>query len=76
MENLRPRIGNETVRSLAARVGCAEAHLHCILSSVKRPRKDLALRIEAATGGAIRAWELLGLPDGPAPVLPSHPDAA
>jgi hypothetical protein len=76
MENLRARLGNESVRSLAARVPCAEAHLHCILSRLKRPLPDLAKRIEAATHGAIRAWELLGLPDGPPPVLPPHPDAA
>lgn len=77
MENLRSRLGNESVRSLAARVGCAEAHLHCILSRLKRPRIDLAQSIESATHGAIRAWELLGLSEGPAPVVPETPrDAA
>lgn len=32
-----------------------------------------AIRIEQATNGAIRAWELMGLPKGEPPNLPQEP---
>lgn len=74
MYDFRPRVINIT--ALNRLVGGDYSHLHAVLRGDARPSSALAKRIESATGGAIRAWELLGLPDGPAPNLPSHPDAA
>lgn len=54
-----------TVYGLADAVKTPPAHLYNILNGVRRPRLPLAKRIEAATGGAIRAAWLLGLEEPP-----------
>ena len=53
-----------TVAEVARKAGTPTAHLYNILCGVRRPRPELAKRIEAATGGLIRATELLGLDHG------------
>jgi transcriptional regulator with XRE-family HTH domain len=48
-----------TVAEVAARAGTPPAHLYNILNRVRKPRLDLALSIEAATGGVITWQELI-----------------
>jgi transcriptional regulator with XRE-family HTH domain len=54
-----------SVSAVAQAAGTPTAHLYNLLNRVRRPRPELAMRIEAATNGLIPAWELLGL-DPPA----------
>lgn len=66
-----------SIRALQIQLGLGSYDkLHRVLSGKRPCPRDLAIRIESATGGAIRAWELLGLQDGPAPVLPGRGEAA
>lgn len=75
MVDLRPRVQN--ISALARELGSDYSHLHAVLRGDDGCSKKLARRIEAATHGRIRAWELLGLQDGPPPVLPSSlPEAS
>ncbi len=44
---------------LARVLGCAQSTISQIISGKRRPSPELALRIEEATGGAVRAAELV-----------------
>jgi len=76
MRDFRPRIfdASLTLRSIWRGVDCEEAHFHRLISGKIPCSRDMAIRIESASDGLIRAWELLGLPDGPAPVVPGTPN--
>ncbi len=61
----------QTVAEVANRAGTPVAHLYNILNRVRRPRPELAMKLEKASGGVLRATELLGLEDhGPSPSSP------
>ena len=49
----------ETVTDLAARLGVGRSHLSEVLNGTARPSGLLAFQIEEATGGSIRAVDLL-----------------
>ncbi|MEJ5359896.1 MAG: helix-turn-helix transcriptional regulator [Desulfobacterales bacterium] len=44
---------------IANAAGCSKAAISMIAKGRRRPSPDLALRIERATGGAVRAAELI-----------------
>ena len=46
----------------ANELGIHYTHLARIKSGMHRPGVDLAMQIEAATGGEVKAWELLQTP--------------
>lgn len=74
--DLRSRL-NRPISVLADQVGSDRTWVWRVLTGNGRCSVDLAQSIESATHGAIRAWELLGLSEGPAPVVPETPrDAA
>lgn len=62
----------QTVAEVATRAETPTAHLYNILNGVRRPRPELAMKLEAASRGVLRATELLGLE----PHSPSSPAAA
>ena len=57
MENFAAYIkeGGKTRSEFARRIGISAPYLSEILSGSKRPSLDLAFKIEAETGGAVRA---------------------
>lgn len=55
------RHGTRAKRELAEKTGKRWATIHDIARGASRPTIDTALAIEAATGGAVKASELLGL---------------
>lgn len=57
--------GTAAKRAIADRTGLRWATIHDIARGTQRPQPDTALAIEAATGGAVTAVELLGLPARP-----------
>jgi plasmid maintenance system antidote protein VapI len=46
----------------AKRLGIHYTHLARIKNNQHRPGVDLAMQIEAITGGEVKAWELLQIP--------------
>lgn len=58
---LKDRITNAglTVKQVAEAAGTPSAHLYNILNHVRRPRPELAEKIEEATQGLISAEELI-----------------
>lgn len=60
-----------TLEGVSRLVGCESAHFHRVISGRVACSIPLSKKIESATNGAIRAWELLGLAEGPAPALPA-----
>lgn len=63
-----------SVKGVAERVGTPPAHLYNLLSGVRRPKYELAKKIEAATGGLIQ-WKEFFERDSP-PHISSTTDAA
>ena len=51
----------QSVDEVAGRAGTPTAHLYNILAGNRRPRPELAMALEAASGGVLRASVLLGL---------------
>jgi hypothetical protein len=51
----------QSVAEVAARAETPTAHLYNILNRVRRPRPELAMRLEIASHGVLRATELLGI---------------
>lgn len=51
----------QTVAEVATRAGTPTGHLYNILNRVRRPRPELAMKLEAASKGVLRADVLLGL---------------
>jgi hypothetical protein len=49
------------IMALAKALGSDYSHIHAVLSGRTSPSSKLAKRIEAETGGAVRAVWLLGL---------------
>lgn len=46
-------------KKIAQDAGCSRAAISMIAAGLRRPSPGLALRIEKATGGAVRAAELI-----------------
>lgn len=61
----------QTVAEVAARAETPTAHLYNILNGVRRPRPELAMKLEAASRGVLRATELLGLEHHDSPSSPA-----
>ena len=61
--NLKDRLlaSGMSVSEVAKAAGTPTPHLYNILNQVRRPRPELAMAIEAASKGVIRAAWLLGL---------------
>jgi transcriptional regulator with XRE-family HTH domain len=70
-EYLSKSRGRQT--QLARQLGLGAGTLSGIRSGVRRPSTDLAKRIEAATGGEVRATDLLGLQEDGASFRHSSP---
>ena len=60
----------QTVAEVATRAGTPVAHLYNILNGVRRPRPELAMKLERASRGVLRATEILGLEAHDSPSLP------
>lgn len=43
-------------------IGVSQAAINRYATGRRRPRRDIAIKIEEATAGEVPAWKLLGLP--------------
>lgn len=53
-----------TTTSAGELFGCSAGMIHFMLRGARRPSLRLACRIEEATGGVLRASDMIDLPDG------------